>query len=379
LTARQLGGTVPPVTNATGWTAEWDGTGARVLFVPVSGARGMGEYARALALATAAVKRWPAMQVHFVVSRQAPYADSTPFPTTLLPASPTFHTPEVREVTRTFRPTLVVFDNAGRTAQLKAAATSGARVVYVSSRPKQRFKAFRLGWMRVLDEHWIAYPEFIAGSLGLFERMKLSMLRRPEVRFLDAVLPPADDVLADQILAKFSVNTDDYVLVVPGGGTDHPGAENAPEIVANAAARLSDGGVPTVLVGVTPSVSSPELRVAPRMPMAELAELIRGARVVLSNGGDTLLQAIASARPSIAVAIAGDQAHRIDKCVQAGLAQRAALSAEELAREAARLFRDESRRAELSAKLAAANVRNGMEVALEAIGRLSAPPGLSTR
>jgi hypothetical protein len=333
----------------------------------------MGEYARALALATAAVKRWPALQAQFVVSRQAPYASDSPFPTTLLPASPTFHTPEVREVIRTFRPTLVVFDNAGRTAQMKAAAASGARVVYVSSRPKQRFKAFRFGWMRVLDEHWIAYPEFIAGSLGLLERLKLSVLRRPVVRFLDAVLPPADEVLAAEMLAKFSLAADDYVLVVPGGGTDHPGAENAPEIVANAAARLSDGGVTTVLVGVTPSVSSPELRVTPRMPMAELAELIRGARVVVSNGGDTLLQAIASARPCIAVAIAGDQGHRIDKCVQAGLAQRAALSTEELAREAARLFRGESRRAERVAKLNAASVRNGMEVALEAIERLSAP------
>ena len=358
------------MTNAVGW----DGSGARVLFVPVSGARGMGEYARALALATAAVKRWPALQVHFVVSRQAPYALDTPFPATLLPASPTFHTPEVRDIIRTFRPTLVVFDNAGRTAQMKAAAASGARVVYVSSRPKQRYKAFRLGWMRVLDEHWIAYPEFIAGSLGPLERLKVRLMRRPQVRFLDAVLPPLDDTLAAEMLTKFSVGADDYVLVVPGGGTDHPGAENAPEIVANAAARLSDGGIPTVLVGVMPSVSSPELRVAPRMPMAQLAELIRAARVIVSNGGDTLLQAIASAKPCIAVAIAGDQAHRIDKCVQAGLAQRASLATEELAREAARLFRDESRRAERVAKLEAANVGNGMDVALEAIGRLSAAP-----
>ena len=97
-----------------------------MLFVPVSGPRGMGEYARALALATAASRRWPALQVHFAVSRAAPYAADTPFPATLLPASPTFHTPEMRELIAAFRPTLVVFDNAGRTAQLRAAAGSGA-------------------------------------------------------------------------------------------------------------------------------------------------------------------------------------------------------------------------------------------------------------
>jgi hypothetical protein len=360
-----------------------------VLFVPVSGARGMGEYARALALATAAVSRWPALEVHFAVSQQAPYAGSTPFPKTLLPSSPTFHTPEMLELIRTVRPTLVVFDNAGRTAQLKAAAASGARVVYVSSRPKQRYKAFRLGWMRVLDEHWIAYPEFIAGSFGPFERFKLNLLGRPRVRFLDAILPPADDALALAMLEKFSLTRGDYTLVVPGGGTDHPGAENAPQIVATAARQLADSCVPTVLVGVTPAMLAPEtspasaptesitpadkLRTSPRIPMTELAELIRGARIVISNGGDTLLQAIASAKPCIAVPIAGDQAHRIGKCEQAGLAIGAKLDAASLVREASTLFGDERRRGALTSRLAAANVRNGMDVALEAIGRLSAP------
>ena len=100
------------------------GSGGRVLFVPVSGARGMGEYARALALATAAARRLPQLQVHFIVSREAPYAADLPFPKTLIPASPTMHTAEVVEVIRTFRPTLVVFDNAGRTKQLQAAVAA---------------------------------------------------------------------------------------------------------------------------------------------------------------------------------------------------------------------------------------------------------------
>jgi hypothetical protein len=344
-----------------------------VLFVPVSGARGMGEYARALALASASARRLPELQIHFAVSRQAPYAGDTPFPSTLLPSSPTFHTPEVRQLISDFRPTLVVFDNAGRTAQLKAAAAAGARVVYLSSRPKQRYKAFRMGWMRVLDEHWIAYPEFIAGALGPFEQFKLRLFGRPTIRFLDAILPPPDAAVATDMLAKFSLMRDNYVLVVPGGGTDHPGAESAPQIVAKAAAQLAESGIPTLLVGVTPSETPIGLRASPRIPMAQLAELMRGARVVVSNGGDTLLQAIACSRPCVAVAIAGDQGHRIAKCELAGLAVGAKLDAAELLREASLMFRDERARGDLNARLSAANVRNGMDVALEAIERLAAP------
>jgi ADP-heptose:LPS heptosyltransferase len=334
----------------------------------------MGEYARALALAIAASRRWPQLQIHFAVSKAAPYAAGTPFPTTLLPSSPTFHTREMADLIRAFRPTLVVFDNAGRTAQLRAAVNCGARLAFVSSRPRQRRKAFRLRWMRMLDEHWIAYPEFIAGRLGPLERFKLRLLGRPSVRFLDAVLPPADAAVAASMMAKFNIASGEYVLVVPGGGTDHPGARNAPQIVAEAARQIAARGFPTVLVGVAAPATVDSLRVAPRMPMSELAELIRGARLVISNGGDTLLQAIAANRPCIAVPIAGDQAHRIEQCKRAGLALGAKLDAGALSESALDFLADGSGQAALTARLQTTSVTNGLEIALSAIGRLAAPP-----
>ncbi len=49
------------------------------------------------------------------------------------------------------------------------------------------------------------------------------------------------------------------------------------------------------------------------------------------------------------------------------------LDTNELTKEAARLFRNKDVRGVLEAKLEAASVRNGVDVALEAIGRLSAP------
>src|SRR5450432_1161124 len=161
----------------------------RLLFVPVSGPRGMGEYARAIAIATAVAQRWPAAEIRFALSRSAAYAAETPFPATLLPSSPTFHSREMAALLRDFKPTVVLFDNAGRTSQLRAAVAGGARTVFISSRPKQRRRAFRLRWMRLLDEHWIAYPQFIAGPLGALERLKLFLLGRPRVRFIDTVLP----------------------------------------------------------------------------------------------------------------------------------------------------------------------------------------------
>lgn len=342
----------------------------RLLFVPVSGPRGMGEYARALALATAAVQRWPRLEAHFALSAAAPYAAETPFDKTLLPSSPTFHSKEVVALIGRFRPDLVLFDNAGRTAQLRAAAASGARVVFVSSRRRQRRKAFRLSWMRAIDEHWIAYPSFIAGDPGFIERTKLAWMKRPTLRFLDAVLPPEDAPLATKLLQQYGVRSGEYVLVVPGGGTGHPGVEDAPTVIARAAHEIASAGHPTVIVGVTPEQPGTELRVAPRMPMAMLGELIRNAKLVISNGGDTLLQVIGCGKPCIAVPIAGDQAHRIAECETRGLALSARLDSGEIWRAARSLLADDVRREEITARAANGGFSNGLNVALDAIQSL---------
>jgi len=344
----------------------------RLLFLPVSGPRGMGEYARAIAIATAVAQRWPHVQIRFALSRSAAYAAETPFQATLLPSSPTFHSREIAALLRDFKPTLVLFDNAGRTSQLRAAVAGGARTVFISSRPKQRRRAFRLRWMRLLDEHWIAYPQFIAGQLGARERLKLLLLGRPTVRFLDTVLPRVDLALGESVLASFGVRLGEYVLVVPGGGTGHPGALDAPQVVAEAARRIALRH-PTILVGVTPqgaSARAPDaagLRIAPRLPIAMVGELIRGARLVISNGGDTLLQALACTRPCVAVAIAGDQAHRIRQCVRQGLAVRARLDAADLERVALRMLAASGAHAPAGKCM----VSNGLDAALEAIERLA--------
>jgi len=351
----------------------------RLLFIPVSGPRGMGEYARTIAIATAAARRWPHAEIRFALSRGAAYAADTPFPATFLPSSPTFHSREVAALIREFRPTIVLFDNAGRTSQLRAAAAGGARIVFISSRPKQRRRAFRLRWMRLLDEHWIAYPQFIAGAPSGLERLKLLLLGQPAVRFLDTVMPQPDAALAGAVMARFSVREGEYVLVVPGGGTGHPGALAAPQVVAEAARRIALRSYPTILVAVTPqrargASDADELKLAPRLPIATVSELIRGARLVISNGGDTMLQALACKRPCVAVPIAGDQAYRIKRCVRSGLVTRARLDADDLTRVALRVLEAGVGGAPpdtLARDPGSSTVSNGMDAVLAAIGELA--------
>jgi glycosyl transferase family 1 len=340
----------------------------------------MGEFARCSAIASAALERWPHVPVHFVLSRHAPYVSRTPFPVTLLPSSATFNSAAVIELMRTWRPNVVIFDNAGRSAQLKAAHRLGARIVFISSRRRQRRRAFRLSWMRLIDEHWIAYPKLIAGDLGLVERAKLKLLRRPVVRYLDVIM-------ARGAIADSGVAAEGGVVVIPGAGTGHPGAEGAAAQFLAAARSLAAAGFATTFVGpredsgvassdgagagTGAGAGAAPLRCVDVLPQAELVALMRGARLVVANGGSTLLQAIACGVPCVAAPIAGDQRERIRRCAAAGVALEAAPSAADLETKARALLEDEPARAALARRAAQLELADGIEVALAALANFA--------
>ncbi|HEY2675323.1 MAG TPA: hypothetical protein VGI65_00035 [Steroidobacteraceae bacterium] len=342
-----------------------------MLFVPVSGAFGMGEYARSLSIAQAAKRRWPAAEIRFILSRQAPYAARAPFPATLLDSSPTFHSAAVIRLIESFRPHAVIFDNAGRTAQLRAGRRAGAAVVYISARARQRRKAFRWRWMRLIDEHWIAYPEFIAGRLNILERFKLKMLRRPVVRYLDVILSRDGVSGPDTILKRLDLDTDSYALIVPGGGTGHPGANDAAQTFMNAADVIAKSGTPVVFVGpAVRSSSGAQLRCFDSLPQGDLAELMNGARLIVCNGGSTLLQGIGCGRACVGVPIAKDQAARISRCVMAGVAVAASLDSASIAHVAAGLLDDSAGRLALKRRADELGLADGVKIGLAALQRL---------
>jgi hypothetical protein len=337
----------------------------------------MGEYARCAAIALAVTRRWNDAAIHFMLSRQAPYAAAAPFPATLLESSPTFHSPAVIEALEKLRPDVVIFDNAGRTSQLRAAKRLGARIVYISSRRRQRRKAFRWRWMRMIDEHWIAYPEFIAGKLRWHEKFKLLCLGRPALRYLDVILPQPSLEEREALLGRLGYVAGSYVLVVPGGGTGHPRAADAVAHFLIAASELAAGGVPTVFVGppgaedaAADTLKNPCLHRLGPLPQRELAALMRSSRLILANGGSTLMQGIACANACVAVPIARDQIRRIRQCVQHLVAVAAALDSADMVRTVNALLNDEPARAALARRAADLNLSDGIDISLRALEQL---------
>lgn len=343
--------------------------GPRLLLVPVSGPRGIGEFARSLAIGDALQARWPQVQLRFVINQDAPYAATLEHPARLVPASPTLCTREVVEEIESFRPGVVYFDNSGRTRQLRAARAARARVVYVSSRGRQRYKAFRLRWMAALDEHWISYSALLAGDLGWSERLKLRLLGRPRVRFLDAVLAPADAAGAAAVLGGAPPPD---VVVVPGGGSQFPDARVTPAMFAEWGRELAGRGWNVLLVA-GPSFGSPvepggRLHVVRQVNGAVLMGLLGQTRLVLVNGGDTLVQALALDLPCVAVPIALDQGERIRRCAASGAVVAPAI--DEVATTCHELLSDEARLAAQRARVRELGFRDAMPAIVDTLGRM---------
>lgn len=279
---------------------------------------------RSLAIADAIKATAPAIDIHFVLSKQSPAAQSCPYTCHLLEHSPTKHTPEVIELLDQLSPQLVIFDSAGRLKQVKHAKKIGASTVFVTSRPKKRRKGFRPGWLMALDQHWIIEPKaFGKAELTSWERFKAKLFGSKETVFVDGIFPEADAERGKVIAESYGL-TQPFLLSASGGGGWKVGEEFTADIFARAAARLATPERPALIImGPQYPIQPPELPnciVKHAVTTQELLDLMCAAHVSMIGGGSILYQALANQAVCVAASSgAGDQAARVEQCADYGL------------------------------------------------------------
>jgi hypothetical protein len=350
----------------------------RVLFVPVSGPHGSGELMRCLIVARELRRSSPEIDAHFLVSRNGVFREAVDFPIHDCDDSPTRSTAQVVATIRDLRPDVVVFDNAGRTEQLRVAKQSGARLVFTSRSPRLRWKAFRVTWLRLLDEHWIVFPKFVTGGLSSLERLKLRFTPTYCVRHLDTLFTPSGVDERTRWLESRGLKPRAYAAFVPGGrGEGHAASVDPADLfvaAANEYARAT-GQATVVLTGraqpVRPDAASEHLLLLPRVRPEEVQHLLAGAARVVSNGGTTLIHALAHGQEIVAVPLADDQARRIRRASRLGVVVPAAAEARAIAEAAIALAAEPGRGATMRAQVTRLGLVNGVDEAVAALRRLA--------
>jgi len=160
----------------------------KILFVPVSAAKGSGEYQRTLLLANALQAYYGNnVDIRFVISNKATYANKVPYKTYKLTSSATMQPLKLHAIIDEFAPDLVMFDSAGRVKSYRYAKKSGCKVALTVSRPKKRNKALSMRVGRYLD--LIISTSHVPNlcRLSLKEKLALHLFKHLDVLLTNAL------------------------------------------------------------------------------------------------------------------------------------------------------------------------------------------------
>lgn len=346
-----------------------------VLFVPISGREGSGEYYRLLTIAKGVAQRCPDWSLEFVVNRSASVERLNFIRVHELDGTPKRHPTRLTDLIQRVRPQVMVFDSTLRPWMLRAARSAGARTVYVSWRPRTRRLGFALKHRCLLDEHWLmGDPEDL--RLRPVERLGLLVPGpRPAIRFFSALMPLPDHQAADALLRPLGLGADNFAFFCSGGGGTQVAGRPSSEIFQRAARLFHDRtGMPVVFIaGPLSTVSlggQPGLLEFRSVPSEVFAALVARARLAVSGGGSMIQQVLAAKLPCLGVAAGGnDQPQRIDRLAAQGRIIAAPADEEAIARAAEALHADPDRQALLVASGANAAFANGTA---EAVSHLMA-------
>jgi UDP:flavonoid glycosyltransferase YjiC (YdhE family) len=351
-------------------------TAANVLFAPVSGPVGSGEYYRCLNIARALHRRRPELSMHFLLSRRAEVEQEPAFEYHLLDGSPTRAMAPVLALIERLRPRLALFDCAGRMRQFRAVKAAGGHLVWLSNRPKKRRKGFRPGMLRLLDLHLIVEPGNPAPALGRWERWLLDRFGAGRVEFCSAIAPEPEAGALAQWRESLDLSGD-YVVFASGGGGYHHDGRPVPEIFLEAAVRFHEDAGREAVVIMGPQYrgavdTHPQVSVVRTLPTRALGQLLAGARLAVTGAGNMLSsQALAAEIPCTLVAVGGrDQPARVARYEREGIALAAALDPESMSRQAIRIDRDPDLAHRLVAGARAAGIRNDVVRMAEMLSEL---------
>lgn len=297
----------------------------RLLFIPVSSSEGIGEYMRSLSFAHYLNESFPdRLDIHFILNKYTSYAKNCPFSTTLMEQSATKETRIVNQLIESYKPDLVVFDCAGRAAQMKVAKRVGAKVVFISQHNKKRAKGLKLNRLNLIDKHWVAQPDYCIEKISFSERLKLKLFPLSPPVNVGPFFSQPSNVEMTKLLASLHLTHDAFFLVNAGSGGHSEKTELYADIFYQAAKKIANetGLKGVVVFGANYPHNLPKdqsLVTLKSLHASEFVGLLAHSHFAVLSAGDSLLQAISLKVPTVSAAISKDQPKRLQNCVTSNL------------------------------------------------------------
>ncbi|WP_269526195.1 hypothetical protein [Coraliomargarita parva] len=346
----------------------------KVLFVPVTSSKGMGEFMRSYAVAEELLQRHPDWDLRFVLSKQAEYRTSCKLPFFDVSRSPTRLDDELYAVIDEFEPELVVFDNAGLLKHFRYAYLRGSLVSYISPFPHKRAKMLKLARLPYVAKHWVALPEFMAGEFSMIEKIKTRVYPRCRPEHVGVVYRSPRKSEQQALLNSIGVEAGKFVLLSGGSGGHFAGARPVTEVLMDVARKLAAtrGSDCVIILGENYKgevCGAPGVKVLRSLQNQDFISLMEAAECAVLCGGDTLLQALSLRKPVVAIPVAKDQYPRIRRLTSVGLVRTCNPDPDLIMEQMIRLLKPAEHSALLE-RMDEFQIRNGLEAIVAGIESL---------
>lgn len=340
----------------------------KILFIPVSSEKGIGEYIRSLIVANKLKQEHAQIDIAFVLNKHAPYYHQCPFKVFGCDSSPTKDSKKVIQHIDNFSPDLAVFDASGRVAQLKHCHTNKIKTLFIAQHERKLKQGLRWRRLRYIDQICVVQPAFLLPELSFWDKYKLKMLNKPLPVYCGPVFAEPSSHHKKQMLAKFQLLENRFILFNAGSGGHMKQGINAAEEFVRAAECLSQTTKMQCVVVLGPSymgsvIDNPNLRVIKSLSPEEFNALLSQCGMAILTGGGALLYGIHCGKKIVASAVSADQPSRIKRCEAAGLMLSSPLSAKSLADSASMLISQDEKRYH-------SGINNGVTSILNTIGKL---------
>ncbi|WP_331827972.1 hypothetical protein [Shewanella benthica] len=318
--------------------------------------------------------RWPNAKIDFVLNRYVSYIDDCPYATHLVDDTPTKKTREVNQLITELKPDVVIFDAAGRKAQLKHAHRMGAKVIFISQHRRKRSRGMKIARARVTDSHWVVQPEFVIGPINWLDKLKLSLIKKSEPIVIGPIFTHPSEAKQSELLQKYGVEKNEYLIFNAGSGGHKKGGVYAADVFARVAKAIYQATKLTCLM-VYGSNYPKQLQVyegvvgIEQINHADFINLLVTSRAAVLSGGDTLMQAIALKKAALAVAVSKDQAYRLNVCKANNFIVSSPFREEDMLAGVLELLTPETM-VSLQASLKECQCSNGLHIGIREIGLL---------
>jgi len=292
-----------------------------VLFIPVSSPSGIGEYMRSLIIAKALQRRWPNINIHFILNEQVSYFNDCPFTVHGTENSPTKDVEVVNRIIKQVNPGLVIFDASGRAKQFKRAKAIGARVAFISQHNKKRSRGLKLNRLLHTDIHWVAQPDYCIKPISYWQQVKLAFFNKPAPKNIGPVFELSSMENQTTLLKRFGLVKEHYFIFNAGSGGHLVAGQLAADIYYQAAQTFfRKSKIPCIVIfGDNYPNKLPdcdEVMSIKSIDNKDFISLVSAAQACVISAGDTLLQCIALQKLCIAAPVSPDQPARLKLCLK---------------------------------------------------------------